>query len=71
MIVLGKMQMTFLSNISLYRNEICDPEKITSVINHHIPDAKLKTESKENLVYTLPMERTNKFPGKFNMIIVE
>lgn len=63
--------MTFLSNISLYRNEICDPEKITSVINHHIPDAKLKTESKENLVYTLPMERTNKFPGNFNTIIVE
>ncbi|XP_045038405.2 ATP-binding cassette sub-family A member 6 isoform X2 [Desmodus rotundus] len=52
-------------HLSLYRNEICDPEKITSVINHHIPDAKLKTESKENLVYTLPMERTNKFPDLF------
>ena len=55
--------MSFLLHISLYRNETCDPEKITSLINHHIPDAKLKTESKEKLVYTLPAERTNKFPG--------
>ncbi|XP_036983844.2 ATP-binding cassette sub-family A member 6 isoform X1 [Artibeus jamaicensis] len=53
-------------HLSLYRNEICDPEKITSIINHHIPDAKLKTESKETLVYTLPMEKTNKFPDLFS-----
>uniref|UniRef100_A0A8C3WMI6 ATP binding cassette subfamily A member 6 n=1 Tax=Catagonus wagneri TaxID=51154 RepID=A0A8C3WMI6_9CETA len=49
-------------HLSLYRNEICDPDKITSFINHHIPDAKLKTESKEKLVYTLPVERTTQFP---------
>uniref|UniRef100_A0A4W2E4T6 ABC transporter domain-containing protein n=1 Tax=Bos indicus x Bos taurus TaxID=30522 RepID=A0A4W2E4T6_BOBOX len=53
-------------HLSLYRNETCDPEKITSLINHHIPDAKLKTESKEKLVYTLPAERTNKFPDLFS-----
>ncbi|XP_073739302.1 ATP-binding cassette sub-family A member 6 isoform X2 [Callorhinus ursinus] len=52
-------------HLSLYRNEVCDPEKITSFINHYIPDAKLKTENKEKLVYTLPMERTNKFPDLF------
>lgn len=52
-------------HLSLYRNETCDPEKITSLINHHIPDAKLKTESKEKLVYILPVERTNKFPDLF------
>ncbi|XP_012588573.1 PREDICTED: ATP-binding cassette sub-family A member 6 isoform X2 [Condylura cristata] len=52
-------------HLSLYRNEICDPEKVTSFINHHIPDAKLKTESKERLVYTLPLEKTNKFPDLF------
>uniref|UniRef100_A0A8C2SGT9 ABC transporter domain-containing protein n=1 Tax=Capra hircus TaxID=9925 RepID=A0A8C2SGT9_CAPHI len=52
-------------HLSLYRNETCDPEKITSLINHHIPDAKLKMESKEKLVYTLPAERTNKFPDLF------
>uniref|UniRef100_A0A8B9YN74 ATP binding cassette subfamily A member 6 n=1 Tax=Bos mutus grunniens TaxID=30521 RepID=A0A8B9YN74_BOSMU len=53
-------------HLSLYRNETCDPEKITSLINHHIPDAKLKTESKEKLVYTLPAERTNEFPDLFS-----
>ncbi|XP_066090717.1 ATP-binding cassette sub-family A member 6-like [Saccopteryx bilineata] len=53
-------------HLSLYRNEICDPKTITSFINHHIPDAKLKTESKEKLVYTLPVERTNKFPDLFS-----
>ncbi|KAM6174538.1 ATP-binding cassette sub-family A member 6 [Erethizon dorsatum] len=52
-------------HLSFYKNEICDPEQITSFINHHIPDAKLKTENKEKLVYTLPSERTNKFPGLF------
>ena len=46
---------------------MCDPEKITSLINHHIPDAKLKTESKEKLVYTLPAERTNKFSGNLSI----
>ncbi|XP_023585202.1 ATP-binding cassette sub-family A member 6 [Trichechus manatus latirostris] len=51
---------------NLYRNEACDPEKITSFINHHIPDAKLKTESKEKLVYTLPLERTSVFPDLFS-----
>ncbi|EPQ05001.1 ATP-binding cassette sub-family A member 6 [Myotis brandtii] len=53
-------------HLSLYRNEICDPERITSFINHHVPDAKLKTESKEKLVYTLPAERTDKFPDLFS-----
>ncbi|EHB07723.1 ATP-binding cassette sub-family A member 6 [Heterocephalus glaber] len=52
-------------HLSFYRNEICDPEQITSFINYHIPDAKLKTENKEKLVYTLPSERTNKFPDLF------
>ncbi|XP_054989585.1 ATP-binding cassette sub-family A member 6 [Sorex araneus] len=53
-------------NLSLYRNELCDPEKITSFINHHIPEAKLKAKDKEKLVYTLPLERTNAFPELFS-----
>ncbi|KAK2507815.1 hypothetical protein MC885_014420 [Smutsia gigantea] len=53
-------------HLSLYRNEVCDPEKVTSFINHHIPDAKLKIENKEKLVYILPVERTNKFPDLFS-----
>ncbi|XP_049624340.1 ATP-binding cassette sub-family A member 6-like [Suncus etruscus] len=53
-------------NLSLYRNETCDPEKITSFIHHHIPEAKLKAESKEKLVYSLPLEKTNAFPELFS-----
>uniref|UniRef100_A0A8C5ZL43 ATP-binding cassette sub-family A member 6-like n=1 Tax=Marmota marmota marmota TaxID=9994 RepID=A0A8C5ZL43_MARMA len=50
-------------HLSLYKNEISDPEQITSFINHHISDAKLKLENKEKLVFTLPLESTSKFPG--------
>ncbi|XP_077019795.1 ATP-binding cassette sub-family A member 6 isoform X2 [Tamandua tetradactyla] len=53
-------------HLSLCINELCDPEKITSFINHHVPDATLKTKNEEKLVYTLPLERTNKFPDLFS-----
>ncbi|KAI5933366.1 ATP-binding cassette sub-family A member 6 [Manis javanica] len=53
-------------HLSLYRNEVCDPAKVTSFINHHIPDAELKIEGKDKLVYTLPVERTNTFPDLFS-----
>ncbi|XP_056673205.1 ATP-binding cassette sub-family A member 10 isoform X2 [Monodelphis domestica] len=53
-------------HLSLHRNEICDPEKITTLVKHHIPDAKLAAESEEKLVYTLPLERTNKFPDLYS-----
>lgn len=38
-------------------------ENITSLIKQHIPDAKLSAESEGKLVYILPLERTNRFPG--------
>lgn len=44
-------------------DETCDSEQIASFINLHIPDAKLKAKTKEQLVYILPLERTSKFPG--------
>uniref|UniRef100_A0A8C6QYA3 ATP-binding cassette, sub-family A member 6 n=2 Tax=Nannospalax galili TaxID=1026970 RepID=A0A8C6QYA3_NANGA len=53
-------------HLSLYRNETCDLEQITSSINHHIPDATLKTKTEEKLVYTLPLERRNQFPDLFS-----
>ncbi|XP_006886459.1 PREDICTED: ATP-binding cassette sub-family A member 6 [Elephantulus edwardii] len=52
-------------HLSLYKNEACDPEKITSLVNHHIPDAKLRMERKEKLVYALPLKRTDVFPDLF------
>ena len=52
-----------LLNISLHLNETCDPDSVTSIVKHHVPDAKLTAQSEEELVYILPLERTNKFPG--------
>ncbi|KAK2491708.1 hypothetical protein MC885_008782, partial [Smutsia gigantea] len=52
-------------HLSLQLNEMCVQEKITSLVKQHIPDAKLSAESEGKLVYTLPLERTNKFPGLY------
>ncbi|XP_058140610.1 ABC-type organic anion transporter ABCA8 isoform X2 [Dasypus novemcinctus] len=49
-------------HLSLQLNEMCIQEKITSLVKQHIPDAKLSAESEGKLIYTLPLERTNKFP---------
>ncbi|XP_066091780.1 ABC-type organic anion transporter ABCA8 isoform X2 [Saccopteryx bilineata] len=49
-------------HLSLQLTEMCVKEKITSLVTQHIPDAKLSAESEGKLVYTLPLERTNKFP---------
>ncbi|XP_036925868.1 ABC-type organic anion transporter ABCA8 isoform X2 [Sturnira hondurensis] len=49
-------------HLSLQLNEMCVKEKITSLVTEHIPDAKLSAESEGKLVYTLPLETTNKFP---------
>ncbi|XP_020856565.1 ATP-binding cassette sub-family A member 10-like [Phascolarctos cinereus] len=53
-------------HLSLQRNESCDTERITSLIKHHIPDAKLTAKSEEKLVYTLPLERTALFPDLYS-----
>uniref|UniRef100_A0A8C9K672 ATP binding cassette subfamily A member 10 n=1 Tax=Panthera tigris altaica TaxID=74533 RepID=A0A8C9K672_PANTA len=52
-------------HLSLHRNEMCNLERITSLIKRHVPDAKLRAESEEKLVYLLPLERTNKFPDLY------
>ncbi|KAM6163534.1 ATP-binding cassette sub-family A member 10 [Rhynchocyon petersi] len=53
-------------HLSLHRNELCDPQRVTALIKKHIPEAKLRAESVEKLVYTLPLEKTNKFPDLYN-----
>nr|KAF6454368.1 ATP binding cassette subfamily A member 8 [Rousettus aegyptiacus] len=49
-------------HLSLQLNDMCVQEKITSLVKQHVPDAKLSAESEGKLVYTLPLERTNRFP---------
>ncbi|EDL34380.1 ATP-binding cassette, sub-family A (ABC1), member 6 [Mus musculus] len=53
-------------HLSLFMDETCDSERLTSFINHHIPYAKLKAKTKEKLVYILPLERTSEFPEFFS-----
>ncbi|EFB17327.1 hypothetical protein PANDA_015210, partial [Ailuropoda melanoleuca] len=52
-------------HLSLQLNEMHVQENITSLIKQHIPDAKLSAESEGKLVYTLPLERTNRFPALY------
>ncbi|KAM9597855.1 ABC-type organic anion transporter ABCA8 isoform 1-T1 [Trichechus inunguis] len=52
-------------HLSLQVNEMCVQEKITALIKQHISDAKLSAESEGKLIYTLPLERTNKFPDLY------
>ncbi|KAG8505133.1 ATP-binding cassette sub-family A member 8, partial [Galemys pyrenaicus] len=52
-------------HLSLQMNEVHMQEKITSLVKQHIPDAKLSAESDGKLVYTLPLERTSRFPELF------
>ncbi|XP_017919420.1 PREDICTED: ATP-binding cassette sub-family A member 9 isoform X5 [Capra hircus] len=52
-------------HLSLHLNETCDPDSVTSIVKHHIPDAKLTAQSEEKLAYILPLERTNKFPDLY------
>ncbi|XP_055430959.1 ATP-binding cassette sub-family A member 9-like isoform X1 [Bubalus kerabau] len=52
-------------HLSLHLNETCDPDSVTSIVKHHVPDAKLTAQSEEELAYILPLERTNKFPDLY------
>ncbi|KAM5273361.1 ABC-type organic anion transporter ABCA8A-like [Ctenodactylus gundi] len=52
-------------HLSLQLHEVCIRERITSLVKQHIPDATLSAESEEKLIYTLPLERTNKFPDLY------
>ncbi|XP_044777781.1 ABC-type organic anion transporter ABCA8-like [Neomonachus schauinslandi] len=52
-------------HLSLQLKEMHVQENITSLIKQHIPDAKLSAESEGKLVYTLPLERTNRFPALY------
>lgn len=46
-------------------NEFCDSEKVMSLIKQYIPAAKLSGQRERELVYTLPLENVDKFPGNY------
>ncbi|KAF7238188.1 ATP-binding cassette sub-family A member 8 [Varanus komodoensis] len=50
----------------LHVNELCDSERITSLVQLYIPAAKLSGQRENELSYTLPLENLNKFPDLFS-----
>uniref|UniRef100_A0A8D2JFK5 ABC transporter domain-containing protein n=1 Tax=Varanus komodoensis TaxID=61221 RepID=A0A8D2JFK5_VARKO len=52
-------------HLRLHVNELCDSERITSLVQLYIPAAKLSGQRENELSYTLPLENLNKFPGNY------
>ncbi|XP_015278343.1 PREDICTED: ATP-binding cassette sub-family A member 9-like [Gekko japonicus] len=46
-------------------NELCDSEKVMSLVKQYSPAAKLSGQRERELVYTLPLENVDKFPDLF------
>ncbi|XP_073463268.1 ATP-binding cassette sub-family A member 10-like [Aquarana catesbeiana] len=44
----------------------CDMEAITSLINHHVSNAKLSMQNVEDVTFTLPFEDMDTFPALFS-----
>ncbi|KAM6111120.1 LOW QUALITY PROTEIN: ATP-binding cassette sub-family A member 9-like [Pterocles gutturalis] len=47
-------------------NGLCDPERTSSLVRQHIPDAVLKGQKEDELSYMLPLENTDSFPDLFS-----
>ncbi|XP_048466975.1 ATP-binding cassette sub-family A member 5 isoform X2 [Rhincodon typus] len=52
-------------NLRMSVNESCYPDKVTSLVKHHIPNAELSQLHELDLAYTLPLQDVNKFAGLF------
>nr|XP_033818311.1 ATP-binding cassette sub-family A member 5 isoform X2 [Geotrypetes seraphini] len=52
--------------LSIHIDKSCSRETVTSLITQHIPGAALLHEHEQQLVYTLPLKDTAKFPGLFS-----
>lgn len=51
----------------VYRMSIsdrCETEKISSLVERHVPKAKLSQQHEAELTFTLPFESMDTFPGK-------
>lgn len=42
----------------------CDAEKISALVQHHIPKAQLARQQEAELTFTLPSEGVHTFPGQ-------
>ncbi|XP_058025569.1 ABC-type organic anion transporter ABCA8-like [Ahaetulla prasina] len=53
-------------HLRMHTNELCDFERITSLVKHHIPAAKKSGQRENELSYTLPLENVDKFSDLFS-----
>ncbi|TKS89355.1 ATP-binding cassette sub-family A member 5 [Collichthys lucidus] len=47
-------------------NESCDAQRISSLVQQHVPKAKLSRQHEAELTFTLPFENMDMFPGLFS-----
>ncbi|KAM6050796.1 ATP-binding cassette sub-family A member 9-like isoform 2-T2 [Chlamydotis macqueenii] len=47
-------------------NDLCDPERTSSLVRQYVPDAVLKGQKRDELCYMLPLENTDSFPDLFS-----
>ncbi|XP_072414639.1 cholesterol transporter ABCA5 isoform X1 [Chiloscyllium punctatum] len=52
-------------NLRMSVNESCYPDKVTSLVKYHIPNAEFSQLHELDLAYTLPLQDVNKFSGLF------
>ncbi|XP_030062729.1 ATP-binding cassette sub-family A member 9-like [Microcaecilia unicolor] len=52
-------------HLSMQIGETCDSDRMTSLVQQYIPDAKLSGQNKEELIYALPFENVDAFPDLF------
>ncbi|XP_029455151.1 ATP-binding cassette sub-family A member 9-like isoform X2 [Rhinatrema bivittatum] len=52
-------------HLSMQVSTACDTDRMTSLVQQYIPDAKLSGQNKEELIYTLPFENVDAFPDLF------
>ncbi|XP_062976121.1 ATP-binding cassette sub-family A member 10-like [Elgaria multicarinata webbii] len=52
-------------HLRMHVNESCDSERTTSLVKQYIPDAKLSGQRENELRYTLPLQKVDKFPALF------
>ncbi|XP_070596403.1 ABC-type organic anion transporter ABCA8-like [Erythrolamprus reginae] len=52
-------------HLRMHINDFCDFERITALVQHHIPDAKKSGQRENELSYTLPLQNVDTFSDLF------
>uniref|UniRef100_A0A8C3V3Z9 ABC transporter domain-containing protein n=1 Tax=Catharus ustulatus TaxID=91951 RepID=A0A8C3V3Z9_CATUS len=52
-------------HLRMHINDLCDPERVSSVVRQYIPDAVLEAQKRDELCFRLPLENSDSFPDLF------